>query len=181
MKYIRIAMICVVVGVLCASGYLAYAATVVRIDEDELYQVVSVMDGDTFKARVGRHVVTVRLLGIDTPETVDPRKPAQCYGAEASAETKRLLAGNAVRLKLNPDREERDKYDRYLAYAYLPDGTFLNEYLLRNGYAREYTYGKAYMYQKEFISMEKEATERKVGLWGRCIEVDSKGSQSIKP
>lgn len=161
-------MICVIVGLLSVCAYVTYAATVVRIDENELYQVATVLDGDTFKVNVGWHQITVRMLGIDTPETVDPRKPEQCYGHEASDESKRLLTGQSVRMKLNPNREERDRYNRYLAYVYLEDGTFMSEYLLTNGFAREYTYGKPYVYQKEFRSIEKEAKERKVGLWGMC-------------
>ncbi len=157
-----------VMGVLCACGYFAYAATVISIDENELYQVVSVMDGDTFRVRVGKRVITVRMLGIDTPETVDPRKPAQCYGLEASDESKRLLTGQSVRMKLNPNREERDRYNRYLAYVYLSDGTFMNEYLLENGFAREYTFGTPYVYQKEFKLIEKRVKESGKGLWGSC-------------
>ncbi len=161
-------MTCVIVGLLSVCAYVTYAATVVRIDENELYQVAAVLDGDTFKVKVGWHQITVRMLGIDTPETVDPRKPEQCYGHEASDETKKLLVGAEVRLKLNPNREDRDKYDRYLAYVYLSDGIFLNEYLLKNGFAREYTYGRSYIYQKEFKNIEKEVKEQEVGLWGRC-------------
>ncbi|MEK7642128.1 MAG: thermonuclease family protein [Patescibacteria group bacterium] len=168
MKYGKIVAAMAVAGVLCVGGYYAYASTVVSIDEEELYRVVSVVDGDTFKVQVGKHSITVRMLGIDTPETVDPRKQVQCYGLEASGESKRLLGGHAVRLKLNPDREEQDRYERYLAYVYLPDGTFLNEYLLRNGFAREYTFGKAYMFQKEFRAIEREAKKEERGLWGVC-------------
>lgn len=126
------------------------------------------MDGDTFKVNIEKHIITVRMLGIDTPETVDPRKPAQCYGQKASDETKRMLVGHAVRLKLNPNREERDKYDRYLAYVYLEDGTFWNEYLLKNGFAREYTFGKPYLFQKEFRNIEQETKREQRGLWGVC-------------
>lgn len=174
MKYKKtVAIFCAII-VLCAVGYYAYAATVISIDPSELYKVTSVMDGDTFKAMIGRHQITVRMLGIDTPETVDPRKPEQCYGHEASDETKRLLVGHSVRLGLNPNREERDKYHRYLAYTYLADGTFLNEYLLAGGFAREYTYGKPYIFQKEFRDIENEAKDGKKGLWGVCVDTSFK-------
>jgi micrococcal nuclease len=116
---------------------------------------------------VGHHEITVRMLGIDTPETVDPRKPEQCYGKEASNKTKELLTGKMVRLKLNPDREEKDKYGRYLAFVYSGE-VFLNEFLLEEGYAREYTFGKPYMFQKEFREVEGMAKEAKRGLWGVC-------------
>lgn len=159
-----------IIGVFCALGYyVVRAATSISIDEDQPYAVRQVKDGDTFTAMIGRHEVTVRMLGIDTPETVDPRKPVQCYGKEASDETKSLLTDQKVQLKLNPNREEKDKYGRYLAYVYSGE-MFVNEFLLKNGYAREYTYGKPYMFQREFRKIEKVAKEEKRGLWGECEE-----------
>ena len=163
----------IIVIVFSVSGYyIVRAFTGTSIDENKPYPVTHILDGDTFKAKIGSHIVTVRMLGIDTPETVDPRKPVQCFGKEASDETKSLLTGKNVRLKLNPSREEKDKYGRYLAYVYLqaePE-VFINEYLLENGYAREYTYSKSvpHMFQKEFKSIENTAKEGKKGLWGKC-------------
>lgn len=169
MKYKKYVAIGFVIVVVCACvAYIAYAELVVSINQDKYYPVVSVIDGDTFKAKVGRHVITVRLLGIDTPETVDPRKPEQCYGIEASNETKKILAGQSVRLQLNPDREEKDRYGRYLAYAYLADNTLLNKYLIENGFAREYTYGKSYVFQTDFKESEETAKKNRIGLWGVC-------------
>jgi len=110
----------------------------------------------------------VRMLGIDTPETVDPRKEEQCYGREASRVTKNLLEGKKVRLVFNQDREKQDRYQRYLAYVYIPDDILVNEMLLTQGYAREYTYGKPYEVQKEFRKIEREAQKNKKGLWGIC-------------
>ncbi len=173
MKYKKITTFLFVVTVLVVcvfglGGYLIVRAfTGVTIDENKLYEVDYVTDGDTFKVKIGRHIETVRMLGIDTPETIDPRKPIQCYGKEASDETKSMLTGQKVRLKLNPNREEKDKYRRYLAYVYLGD-KFVNEDLLEQGFAREYTYGTPYMFQKEFRGIEKMAKEAKRGLWGVC-------------
>jgi micrococcal nuclease len=140
----------------------------IYIDETALYPVSNVLDGDTFKVKVGNREITVRMLGIDTPETVDPRKPAQCFGHEASGETKALLVGHSVRLEYNPNREHRDKYRRYLFYVYRDDGLFMNEYLLQGGFAHEYTFGKAYAMQREFREIENEAQKAKKGLWGVC-------------
>ncbi len=157
-----------IIGIFCVAGYyIVEAATSIRIDENELYAVQQVKDGDTFTAMVGRHEITVRMLGIDTPETVDPRKPVQCYGKEASDKTKEILTGKTVRLKLNPDREEKDKYGRFLAYVYLGD-IFVNRFLLQEGYAREYTFGTPYMYQREFREIQKQAKDVQKGLWGAC-------------
>jgi micrococcal nuclease len=168
MNHKKLRAIAIVCFVACGVGSYAVYASTVKIHEAELYPVVSIMDGDTFKAKIGRHIITVRMLGIDTPETVDPRKPEQCFGKEASNETRLLLTGNSVRLKLNPNREEKDKYGRYLAYVYRDDDLFVNEFLLKNGYAREYTYGKAYVMQKEFREVEAEAKKAKKGMWGEC-------------
>lgn len=164
---LAVATICFI-GVLSVAGYyVVRAASSIVIDEDAQYVVLQVKDGDTFTANVDGHEITVRMLGIDTPETVDPRKSVQCYGKEASDQTKKLLSKQKVRLKLNPNREEKDKYGRYLSYVYLGD-VFVNESLLQDGYAREYTFGKPYQYQKEFREIESQAKEAKKGLWGVC-------------
>jgi len=177
MKYKKLVAIIFVTLVVCVCGYyIIHAATVVTINEDKLYLVERVLDGDTFVAKVGWHDITVRMLGIDTPETVDPRKPEQCYGKEASNETKSLLSGKSVHLKLNPNREEKDRYGRYLAFVYL-DGVMINQLLLENGFAREYTYGKAYMFQKEFKKIEEQTRKTEKGLWGECVMPDYKISK----
>jgi micrococcal nuclease len=171
-----VATICII-GMFGALGYyIVHAATTVSIDENTPYLVTHVMDGDTFMVKVGRHEVTVRMLGIDTPETVDPRKTVQCYGKEASDHSKYVLSGKNVQLKLNPDRKEKDKYGRYLAYVYLGE-KFVNESLLEDGFAREYTFGKPYMYQKEFRELEKVAKEEKRGMWGACDGADNFGKK----
>lgn len=169
MKYKKVLAVIIASILLCAVGiYIVYASTVVNIKEDELYKVVYVLDGDSIKAKVDKHIITLRLLGIDTPETIDPRKPNQCYGKVASDETKLLLTGREIRLKLNPDREEKDKYGRYLAYVYRDDGLFINEYLLENGFAREYTYGSNYLYRDDFKKIEQVAKNKNIGLWSEC-------------
>jgi micrococcal nuclease len=186
MEYKRIstALAVITISIVAVFGALGYyivqAATSITIDEHEQYVVREVKDGDTFTVMIGRHEVTIRILGIDTPETVDPRKPEQCYGKEASIKTKELLEGKTVQLKLNPDREEKDRYGRYLAYVYSGESgeIFLNEFLLENGYAREYTYGIPYMYQKEFREVEKRAKGKEKGLWGVCAAPEYK---SLKP
>ncbi|MDB5238730.1 MAG: Micrococcal nuclease [Candidatus Parcubacteria bacterium] len=144
------------------------ATALVRIDEAALYAVSHVVDGDTVRVKVDSREIIVRLLGINTPETVDPRKPVQCFGTEASNETKLLLDGHQIRLSANPNREKTDRYGRYLLYAYRDDGLFLNEYLVREGFAREYTVGNAYSFQKDFRQAENEAKEEKRGLWSAC-------------
>src|SRR5207342_1065137 len=98
------------------------------------YRVVDVLDGDTIVVRrAGGRDETIRLLGIDTPETHHPTKPVGCYGPEASDYTTARLTGKTVRLE--DDVEPRDIYDRRLAYVYL-DGHRFNDELLQKGYAR---------------------------------------------
>lgn len=113
------------------------------------------------------------MIGVDTPETLDPRKPVGCYGPEASAETKRLLEGKQVTLEADLSQGDRDKYGRLLRYVYLPGtdttfSTFLNLYLIEEGFGREYTYSKPYKYQDDFIAAQRDAEKYKRGLWGAC-------------
>lgn len=136
--------------------------------ENEYYGIVYVVDGDTFRVRAKNKIVTIRMLGINTPETLDPRKAEECFGKQASDESKKILAGSRVRFEWSPNREVMDKYGRYLTYVYTENGIFMNEYLILNGYAKEYTYGKAYSKQAEFKSLEKKAKKDKLGLWGMC-------------
>lgn len=131
----------------------------------ELYPVVSVVDGDTLKITMAGKVETLRLIGIDTPETVDPRKPVQCFGPEASQRAKALLEGKQVGIEYDASQGERDKYARLLVYVFLEDGTHYNLKMIEDGFAKEYTYGKAYQYQTEFRAAEARAKEAKKGLW----------------
>ncbi|MEK7554437.1 MAG: thermonuclease family protein [Patescibacteria group bacterium] len=139
------------------------------------YPVVSVTDGDTFKVNINGTIETVRAIGIDTPETVDPRKPVQCFGKEASNRSKALLTSKNIKLESDPTQGDRDKYGRLLRYAWLEDGTFFNKQMIADGYASEYTYKVPYKYQEEFKAAEAEARAAKLGLWAddACIEESS--------
>lgn len=130
-------------------------------------QIVRVSDGDTVVVNQNNKKTTIRLIGIDTPEVVDPRKVVQCFGHEASAKTKSLLPPNTVvKLELDPSQGTTDKYGRTLAYIYLPDGQMLNGLLVREGFAHEYTYhSNPYKYQAEFKTDEVYAREHELGLW----------------
>ena len=130
-----------------------------------LYRVTAVVDGDTFKVLIDGTQQTIRLIGVDTPETVDPRKTIQCFGIEASEKAKALLTGKSVRLEADSTQGELDKYGRLLRYAFLEDGTFFSKLMISEGYAREYTYNSAYKYQADFKSAEFDAKTAKRGLW----------------
>lgn len=131
----------------------------------DTYSVTKVIDGDTLVVEMNGKNVKIRLIGLDTPETVDPRKPVQCFGKEASDKAKEMLSGKRVRIEQDASQGEYDKYGRLLAYVYLPDGTLLNEYMIAEGYGHEYTYRLPYKYQKEFKAAQSRAQEEKKGLW----------------
>ena len=138
--------------------------------EGERAQVVEVVDGDTMKVSLQGQEKTVRLIGIDTPETVDPRRPVGCFGKEASREAKKLLEGKMVILQ--KDVSETDKYNRLLRLVFLPleDGRilFVNDYLIRAGFAKIYTYPPDVKFNDQFMQAEKEAREMSKGLWDKC-------------
>jgi micrococcal nuclease len=138
-----------------------------------MYRVMKVVDGDTIQVSVtGKtdDLETVRFIGIDTPETVDPRKPVQCFGKEASNKTKELLTDQNVFLEKDETQDDRDKYGRILRYVFLEDRTNVNQYLIQEGYAHEYTYRIPYIYQSNFKQAEVYAKEHEKGLWGAECE-----------
>lgn len=132
----------------------------------DLYKVIEVVDGDTIKVSKNGTETTLRLIGMDTPETKDPRKTVQCFGKEASDKAKSLLSNQFVMLEADIKSGELDKYQRLLRYVFLPDGTNYNEYMIKNGYAHEYTYNNvAYKYQKDFKEAELYAKTNLLGFW----------------
>lgn len=144
-------------------------ATLVPEEEkkaEETFEVVRAVDGDTIVLNINGKAETLRLIGIDTPETVDPRKPVQCFGKEASDKAKATLNGKIVKIEADPSQGERDKYQRLLRYVFLEDGTSYNKMMIEEGYAHEYTYNLPYKYQAEYKEAETSARDNKRGLWG---------------
>ena len=135
--------------------------------------VVEVVDGDTVVVDLAGRQETLRLIGIDTPETVDPDQPPECWGAEASAHTKALLpAGTAVRL--TRDVEARDRYYRLLVYvARTEDGLFVNLDLVAGGWADDYPFPPNVAHQREFALAVSQARAEGLGLWGTCGDADT--------
>ncbi len=130
------------------------------------YFVQKVVDGDTVDISMNGTTTRLRLIGIDTPETVDPRKPVQCFGPEASAEGHKLLDGQWIRLEFDSVAGTLDKYGRTLAYVFLPDGTFYNGFMIRKGFAHEYDYNsQKYKYRTRFQTAQKAAQSEKIGFW----------------
>jgi micrococcal nuclease len=151
--------------------------------EKKLYPVKKVVDGDTVQVTIDGKDEVLRLIGINTPETVDPRKPVECFGAEASAKSKEILNGKNVSLEADETQSDRDKYDRLLRYIYLEDGTNFNKLMIQEGYAYEYTYGTPYKYQAEFKKAQQEAKDAKRGLWAEdtCNGELSKSTTPVNP
>ncbi len=131
----------------------------------EYYTVAKVVDGDTIDVDMNGITERLRLIGIDTPEVVDPRKTVECFGIEASKKASEILLNQKVRLESDPTQDNRDKYGRLSRYVYREDGLFYNKWMIENGYAYEYTYTIPYKYQTEFKQAENYARENQLGLW----------------
>lgn len=128
------------------------------------FKISRVIDGDTIEIKNNTEKIKVRLIGVNTPETVDPRKEVECFGLEASMYVKNF-EGDSIKIELDSSQSVYDKYNRLLAYVYLSDGQMLNRKLVADGYAYEYTYSNPYKYQKEFKDIEKFAKKEGRGLW----------------
>jgi len=132
------------------------------LSEENTYLVTKVIDGDTITIEGGQ---IIRYIGIDTPETVHPSKPVECFGKEASNKNKELVEGKKV--KLEKDISETDKYGRLLRYVWIGD-IFVNDYLVKQGYAYAYTYPPDVKYSDQFVKAQQEAKDNNRGLWMSC-------------
>lgn len=131
-------------------------------NQSNQWLVACVIDGDTIELENGQKV---RYIGVDTPELVDPRKPVQCFGKEASVKNEELVLGKKARLE--KDVSETDKYGRLLRYVYIGD-VFINLELVKQGYAFVATFPPDVKFSSVFAGAEKEARENGRGLWGIC-------------
>jgi micrococcal nuclease len=130
-------------------------------------RVIRVVDGDTIKVETAGRRDTVRYIGVDTPESVKPNTPVQCFAKAASHFNARLVEGQRVRLRY--DVERRDRYARLLAYVYRArDGLFVNAELVRRGYAVTLTFPPNVAHADEFAHLARRAREAGRGLWRAC-------------
>ena len=150
----------------------------------ELYKVLRVIDGDTIVVRISGEEKTVRYIGVDTPETVHPERPVQCFGAEASTKNKQLVEGAMV--SLERDISDTDKYGRLLRYVYAGE-TFVNYELVAGGYARSLTFPPDVKHNELLRRALTQAREAELGLWGTSCSTDivsgsndTEGSCTIK-
>ena len=130
-------------------------------------RVTRVVDGDTLKASVAGRTETVRVIGLDTPESVKPGTPVECFALRASAEAERLLpVGAAIRLESDPTQAARDRYGRLLAHVWLADDTLYAEQMIRGGFGIHYVYGGVpSMYASRLAAAEDAAQVALRGLW----------------
>lgn len=147
----------------------------VSSETSNLIRVDRVVDGDTIVLEGGW---VLRYIGIDTPETKDPRKPVQCFGEKASEENKKLVEGKMVRLE--KDVSETDRYGRLLRYVYVDD-IFVNDYLVKGGFSHASSYPPDVRYQQQFTQSEKEARENNRGLWSNCVSTTPIRSDVVVP
>lgn len=150
--------------------------TTTKTSKPTPYNVVKVIDGDTVDVMVNGKKERIRMIGVNTPETVDPRKPVECFGKEASNKAKSLLVGKKVSLEKDDTQGDRDKYSRLLRYVVLADGTNVNLSMIKEGYAYEYTYNLPYKYQSDFKNAQKLAMDQKKGLWGATCQKTTSGA-----
>jgi micrococcal nuclease len=128
---------------------------------------VRVVDGDTIRVRLAGGEEPVRYIGVDTPESVKPGSPVECFARRASAFNARLVEGERVRLV--SDVESHDRYGRRLAYVYRArDDLFVNAELVRQGYATVATFPPNVRYADEFERLARRARMSGRGLWSRC-------------
>lgn len=131
------------------------------------FEVIEVADGDTIVIDMNGQEERIRLIGVDTPETQDPRKPIQCFGKAATNYVTSLIADNPVRLDSDELSSNRDRYSRLLRYVYLPDGKLLQEEIIKNGYGFAYT-NFPFTKSEHFKQLETYARENNLGLWSDC-------------
>ncbi len=142
----------------------------VQTSQPGLYSISRFVDGDTIVVNMNGTKETLRFIGVDTPETHKPNTPVQCYGLAASAFTKNIIGTNSVRLELDPQSSNRDKYNRLLRYVYLPDGRLVNKLLIEGGYGFYYPYFP-FTKSDEFSAAQDQAKSASRGLWGNCSPI----------
>jgi micrococcal nuclease len=158
-----VAVAVILVGVVLAIPAQAYPTMPQEVQGP--FTVTRVVDGDTIWVDNNGQRLKIRMIGLDTPETVDPRKPVRCFGREASAQAKTILGGQSVYLETDPSQDSIDKYGRTLAYVWTESGRLFNLDMITDGYAFEYTYDLPYRYQQDFKAAENDARAKDRGLW----------------
>ena len=162
-RSLTVAIVVLLMGMVLAIPAQAYPAMPLGVQGP--LTVIKVVDGDTIWVDNNGQRMKIRMIGLDTPESVDPRKPVQCFALEASAQAKTILGGQQVYLETDPSQDTIDKYGRTLAYVWTTSGRLFNLDMITDGYAFEYTYDLPYRYQADFKTAEGDARTQSRGLW----------------
>lgn len=163
-----VSLIVVVAVILTQSGWLQNGSQTLQQNQPGLYSIDHYVDGDTIAVNMNGSVETIRFIGVDTPETHKPDTPVQCYGPEAAAHTKSVISKfGKVRLQADPLDTNRDVYGRLLRYVYLPDGTLLDQEIIKDGYGFAYL-DFPFSKKTDFAAAEQSAQKAKAGLWAVC-------------
>lgn len=158
----------IVIVAITQSGWLNNVGQTVNQTNPGLYTINHYVDGDTIAVNMNGSVETIRFIGVDTPETHKPNTPVQCYGPQAAAHTKDVISKyGKVRLQADPLDTNRDVYGRLLRYVYLPDGTLLDEQIVKDGYGFAYL-DFPFSKKAEFAAAQQSAQTAKLGLWAVC-------------
>ncbi len=172
-----------VTGILLAAaalgqqfGWWDNAKQTAEKNQPGLYSVDHFVDGDTIAVKMDGKTETVRMIGVDTPETHKPNSPVQCYGPAAASYVKNLIGSSQVRLEADEKSTNRDRYDRLLRYVYLPDGRLVEAETIKNGYGFAYT-SFPFTKSSEFERYQAEAQAAKKGLWGNCKPYQQSGGR----
>lgn len=157
-----------VIVTMTQSGWLKNGSQTLQQDQPGLYAIDHYVDGDTIAVNMNGTVETIRFIGVDTPETHKPNTPVQCFGPQAAAYTKAQISNyGKVRLQADPKDTNRDVYGRLLRYVYLPNGTLLDEKIIRQGYGFAYL-DFPFSKKTEFAAAEQAAQADRTGLWAAC-------------
>jgi len=151
-----------------AESVPALAPLDTPVSTEFVWQVTKVVDGDTIWVEGVGERLKVRLIGVDTPETLHPTKGVECFGPESTDFAKDTLEGTQVAIVTDPSQGKVDKYGRTLAYVFSLDGQLFQELLVLGGYSYEYTFDRPYMYRDLLIEAEEQARIDGAGLWSAC-------------
>ena len=170
------AIIVLAIAVSQQMGWLEQPKQATVENNPGLYTITRYIDGDTIAIDMNGTPETIRMVGVDTPETHKPNTPVQCYGPAAAAYTKNLIAnaGGKVRLESDPKSQNRDRYKRLLRYVYLTDGRLVQLESVRNGYGFAYT-SFPFTKSAEFVAAQADAKASAKGLWANCTATETNG------
>jgi micrococcal nuclease len=161
------ALIVALVALAQQQGWLSPVHKQLEASQPGLYSIDHFVDGDTIAVDMNGKSESIRMIGVDTPETHKPNTPVQCYGPAAAAYTKNLIGSSKVRLESDSLSENRDRYNRLLRYVYLPDGRLVEAELIKNGYGFAYT-SFPFSKSEDFTADQNAAKQAAKGLWGNC-------------